>query len=410
MTWWLPTAVLLPYAGAALLPALPSRRSKLAGPIATGFAVATLGCVAASARVHLDHPALTEIPWAGSLGLSFTVVADGLSLLFALLVAAIGVVVTAYASAYLDETEPRGRFFTYLLLFMGSMLGLVTAANVIALFVYWELTSITSFLLIGFWHENDRSREGALKALVVTATGGLALLLGLVFLGLGCGGFDFGSIAKGAPAFAGKPAATAAAVLILAGILTKSAQLPFHLWLPSAMEAPTPVSAYLHAATMVKAGIYLAARLAPVLSAVPIWTPALTAVGLVTMTWAGLLALRQRDLKALLAFSTVSQLGLILALLASGQPAATAAGLLHVINHAAFKGALFLLVGIIEHETHTRDLLRLAGIARRMPWTAAAAVVACLSMAGIPPLGGFASKEMFLDWVLGLPPLALAVA
>ncbi len=410
MTGWLPTAVLLPYSVAALLPLLAGRRTRTAGRLASITATATLYCVARAAAEGLHHPQHDIYPWASRLGLSFSILTDGLSLLFALLISAVGVIVAAYAAAYLDESENRRRFFVYLLLFMGSMLGVVTAGNLIALFVFWELTSVTSFLLIGFWHKTDRSRDGALKALVVTSSGGLAMLVGFVITGIVCGSFEIPTVVARAGVLAAHPLASAAAVLVLVGAMTKSAQLPFHLWLPSAMEAPTPVSAYLHAATMVKAGLFLVARLGPAFGRIPLWTPVLTAVGIATMTWAGLLALRQRDLKALLAFSTVSQLGLILVLLAPARPESTAAGLLHVLNHAAFKGALFLLVGIIEHEVHTRDLGRLPGLARSMPVTSALLAVAALSMAGVPPLGGFVSKELFLEHILALSPLAAATA
>ncbi|RMF21232.1 MAG: DUF4040 domain-containing protein [Deltaproteobacteria bacterium] len=410
MTGLLPTAVLLPYAVAALLPLVTERRSKSAGRVASVAAAATFLCVLGAAAGGLQQSRLLLFPWAPQLKLSFSVLCDGLSLLFALLVSAVGVVVATYASAYLDESENRRRFFVYLLLFMGSMLGVVTAGNLISLFVFWELTSVTSFLLIGFWHETDRSRDGALKALVVTSSGGLAMLVGFVITGIVCDSFEIPVIVSRAEVLLQHPLAPAATALVVIGALTKSAQLPFHLWLPSAMEAPTPVSAYLHAATMVKAGLFLAARLGPLFGGVPLWTPVLTAVGVATMTWAGLLALRQRDLKALLAFSTVSQLGLILVLLAPAEPETTAAGLLHVLNHAAFKGALFLLVGVIEHEAHTRDLARLSGIARTMPVTSALAAVAALSMAGVPPLGGFVSKELFIEHVLALHPLLALVA
>jgi multicomponent Na+:H+ antiporter subunit A len=401
----------LPFAVALLLALLPgARRSRTPGWVAAAFVAVSFALVLRAVPAHLDTAEVWRFGWFPALGLSFSILADGLSLLFALLISGIGVVVFSYAAAYMGDDENRRRFSCYLLLFMGAMMGVVLSANLIALYVFWELTSISSFLLIGFWHERDRSRDGALKALVVTSSGGLAMLVGFVMVAVICGSFEIPEIIAHRELLAASPWGPVAAVLVMLGAMTKSAQLPFHLWLPSAMEAPTPVSAYLHAATMVKAGLFLVARLGPLFVGIEPWTTTLTLLGLATMTWGSWMALRQTDLKALLAFSTVSQLGLILSLLAASEPARTSAGLFHLLNHGLFKGALFLLVGIIEHEAHTRDLKRLGPLRSAMPITYGCIVLASLSMAGVPPLGGFVSKELFLEHVFGMPAAWIALA
>lgn len=404
------SAVLLPMAAAALLRFVVGPRSRAAGMLASCVTIACFILVGAATARYLDRPHTQVFAWIPQLGLNFSLMADGLSLLFALLITGIGTIVFTFATAYLGPNENRRRFFSYLLLFMSAMLGVVLSGNLISLFVFWELTSISSFLLIGFWHQREPSRDGALKALVVTSLGGLAMLVGFVMIGVVCGSFEIAQIIENRELLYASPWANAAALLVLLGAMTKSAQLPFHLWLPSAMEAPTPVSAYLHAATMVKAGLFLVARLGPIMAGTELWTPLASSVGLATMAWGSWLALRQTDLKALLAFSTVSQLGLILSLLAQAQSEATSAGLLHLINHGCFKGALFLLVGIIEHEAHTRDLTKLGPLRDRMPRVHTLIAVAALSMAGMPPLGGFVSKELFLEWQLDLGVAAGAVA
>ncbi len=398
-------ALLLPFAGAILLNLFSAPRSARAGWVASLFAGASFLAVASAALGGIEQPPTLYLPWAPALDLSLSLLADGLSLLFALVISAVGVVVFTFAAAYLEPHEQRRRFFCYLLLFMGAMLGVVFSSNLLALFVFWELTSISSFLLIGFWHHKERSRYGALKALVITATGGLAMLLGFIMIGLVCGTFEIPELLGRGDLLAASPWALPAVLLVIAGAITKSAQFPFHLWLPTAMEAPTPVSAYLHAATMVKAGLYLVARLGPIMSPLPLWTPLLTVIGIATMVWCSYLALRQSDLKGLLAFSTVSQLGLIMSMLAAARPEAAAAGLFHLLNHAAFKGALFLLVGVIEHEAHTRDVCELGPLRKQMPKTHLLLALGALSMAGMPPLGGFISKEMFLEQALHLGPL-----
>ena len=311
-----------------------------------------------------------------------------------------------YASAYLGKEERHGRFYTYLLLFGGAMLGLVLADNLIALFAFWELTSISSFLLIGFWDFRKASQDGALKAFVITAVGGLALLAGVILISLGGGSINLSTL--DVEALRASAYFLPAVVLLLVAAFTKSAQLPFHLWLPTAMEAPTPVSAYLHSATMVKAGVFLVAKFGFLWAETPVMSVILY-VGLATMFWGSYLAIRQSDLKALLAYSTVSQLGLMMALYGAGHAYAATA---HLINHAAFKACLFMVVGIIDHETGSRDIDRLSGLRRKLPLTCLLAVPAALSMAGLPPLGGFISKELFYEEMLhdGLLPIIIAVA
>ncbi|SDC18164.1 multicomponent Na+:H+ antiporter subunit A [Paenibacillus sp. UNCCL117] len=360
------------------------------------------------------------VPWIPSIGIQFTVYLDGLSLLFALLICGIGSLVVLYSIFYLDkEREPLHTFYLYLLLFMGAMLGVVLSDNMIVLYGFWELTSLSSFLLIAFWHYRERSRYGALKSMLITVLGGLAMLAGFVMLYVMSGTFSIREIVHNADQLAAHNLFLPALALILLGAFTKSAQFPFHIWLPDAMEAPTPVSAYLHSATMVKAGLYLVARLSPVFEGQPLWFWAVSLTGLLTLVYGSFRALKQTDLKAMLAYSTISQLGLIMSLLGlgsasaffTGAPAsllyakATMAALFHLMNHAVFKGALFMVVGIVDHETGTRDIRKLGGLLTVMPVTFSAAVIGACSMAGLPPFGGFLSKEMFFTAMLQISQL-----
>ena len=332
--------------------------------------------------------------WAAPFGLSLSFRADGLSLLMALLITGIGALVTIYAQGYLHHHPQRGRFYAWLLLFMSAMLGVVLADNLLLLFLFWELTSFSSYMLIGFDHEQANSRAAALQALLVTAGGGLALLGGLVMLGLIGGTFEYSSLASQGPMLAAHPLYTPAIVLILIGAFTKSAQFPFHFWLPSAMAAPTPVSAYLHSATMVKAGVYLLAHLAPVLGGTQLWSLAVGGVGAITMLLGAYVALSQTDLKRILAYSTVSTLGALMMLVGIGTPLALEATVVLLLAHALYKGALFLVAGAVDHAVGTRDVRVLSGLRRHMPPIAIAAAIAAISMAGLPPLFGFISKEL----------------
>ncbi|EPR08157.1 cation:proton antiporter [Agrobacterium sp. TS43] len=331
--------------------------------------------------------------WVPSFNLSFSWFIDGLSLTFALLITGIGLLIVLYAGGYMKGHPQQGRFLSFLLLFMGAMLGVVVSDSLLMLFVFWELTSITSFLLIGFDHERPASRRAALQALVVTGGGGLLLLAGLIFIWDISGVTQLSMLVRGGDVLRDSPFYLAALLLVLGGAFTKSAQFPFHFWLPNAMEAPTPVSAYLHSATMVKAGVYLLMRLNPVLGDTAAWQILLPFFGGLTMLTGALLAVRQTDLKLMLAYTTVSSLGLLVMLTGFGSDHAIEAAVLYLVAHSLFKGALFMVAGIIDHETGTRDVTKLGGLRKAMPITFAAALAAAISMAGLPPFFGFLAKE-----------------
>jgi multicomponent Na+:H+ antiporter subunit A len=342
-------------------------------------------------------PHLEGYDWVPSLGVRLSFALDGLGRLFALLISAIGALVLIYAGSYMRGHERLGRFYMYLLAFMGSMLGVVLADNLLALFVFWELTSFSSYLLIGFDQHRIEARSAALQALLVTGAGGLMMLAGLLLLASAGSTFELSELSKLREVVQGDAVYGPAVVLVLAGAFAKSAQVPFHFWLPNAMEAPTPVSAYLHSSTMVKAGVYLLARLSPILGGTVLWQAALGSVGLATMITGAVLALAQTDLKRVLAYSTMSALGLITLLLGLGGGAAFTAAVVFLIAHAFYKGALFLVAGAIAHATGERDVTRIGGLGRAMPLTAAAGAFAALSMAGVLPFVGFVAKELALD-------------
>lgn len=396
--------VLLPFLG-AWLPVVMNGAGPRAGAAAGGLVMlVAFSCLLGLApTVMAGETVRAQIDWIPSLGLQANLFLDPLGLLFAGLILGIGLLVIAYAHFYLARGDSRGKFYAFLLLFQGAMLGIVLSDNVLLLLVFWELTSLTSFLLIGFWREKAESRQGARLALAVTGGGGLALLAGLLLIGDIVGSYDLSVILQNRDAIQASPLYLPALILILIGCFAKSAQFPFHFWLPHAMAAPTPVSAYLHSATMVKAGIFLMARLWPVLAGTDAWFYIVTTTGLVTMLLGALVALFKTDLKSLLAYSTISQLGLLTMLLGFGTPTAAAVAVFHIINHAIFKAALFMNAGIVDHETGTRDVSRLGGLARLMPITALIATVAGGAMAGLPPLNGFISKEMMLEEALHTP-------
>jgi multicomponent Na+:H+ antiporter subunit A len=349
------------------------------------------------------------INWIPSLGINFTAKVDGLGLLFALLITGIGALVVLYSIYYLAKNKEKlNHFYVYLLLFMGAMLGVVLSDNLIVMYGFWELTSFSSFLLIGYWYERDKSRYGAQKSMLITVFGGLAMLGGIILLYIMTGTFSVTELISQANAIYNNALFVPALVCVLLGAFTKSAQFPFYIWLPDAMEAPTPVSAYLHSATMVKAGIYLVARFTPVFGEHFLWYWLVTSVGILTLVWGSIFAVKQTDLKAILAFSTVSQLGLIMSLLGAGAAAlhyefldeniytvAVTAAIFHLVNHATFKGSLFMAAGIIDHETGTRDIRKLGGLMHFMPITFTISIIGAFSMAGLPPFNGFLSKEMF---------------
>lgn len=339
--------------------------------------------------------ALAVRTWAPAMGVTLALRCDGLSLFFALLITVMGALVVAYSIRYLADTGQRGRFFAYLLLFMSAMLGLVLADDLFALYVFWELTSITSFLLIGFDNAQEKARSAARQSLLVTSSCGLVMLAGFILLSIAAGGtFRISEITERAGEVRAHGLYAPALVLIAIGAFAKSAQFPFHFWLPNAMSAPTPVSAYLHSATMVKAGIYLLARLTPALGGTAPWFALLASVGTLTMLIGAVLALRSTDLKRVLAYSTIAMLGMLTYLLGAGTERSIAAAMVLLLAHALYKGALFLGAGAVDHEAGSRDVRQLGGLARCMPMTATAATLAAASMAGLPPLLGFAYKEM----------------
>ncbi|WP_271401670.1 Na+/H+ antiporter subunit A [Salinicoccus roseus] len=355
---------------------------------------------------QLIYESLTIMP---RIGMNFDVYIDGLGLLFAILISGIGALVVLYSIGYLSHREDLGSFYVYLLMFMSAMLGLVLNDNVLMLYLFWELTSISSFLLIAFWFMKERSLYGAQKSMLITMGGGFLMLGGFILLYIMTGTYSIREMLNQVSAIQESPLAPLAVVLILFGAFTKSAQFPFYIWLPDAMEAPTPVSAYLHSATMVKAGIYLVARLTPLFAFSELWVWIILLGGLITMAWASFNAIRKDDLKAVLAFSTVSQLGLIMSLLGLGALSvvtganeeyfsiAVVAAVFHLINHATFKGALFMVTGIVDHEAGTRSLKKLGGLLTVMPVSFTLTLITALSMAGLPPFNGFLSKELFLE-------------
>lgn len=379
---------------------------------ATGWAIALLPAGLALYLLSLlgqianGEAITTSIPWVPSLGINLSFYVDGLSLIFALLITVIGALVIIYAGAYLAGNRLLGRFYTLVLMFMGSMLGLVLADNLITMFVFWELTGLTSYLLIGLDHERKEARDAALQALLVTGAGGLSLLIGLLLLAYAGGSLELSTLLSQGAAIRGHAFYFPILLLILIGASTKSAQVPFHFWLPNAMEAPTPVSAYLHSATMVKAGVYLLARLSPILGSTDAWNYLVTLIGLATMLLGAILALMQTDLKRILAYSTVSTLGALVLLIGLDTVLSVKAAMVFLLVHALYKGALFLIAGALDHETGTRDVGQLGGLAKAMPITAFAAALAALSMAGLPPMLGFINKELFYEAKLQAPRAA----
>ncbi|PNZ66588.1 Na+/H+ antiporter subunit A [Staphylococcus croceilyticus] len=353
---------------------------------------------------------INTLNWMPHIGMNFDLYLDGLSILFSLLITGIGSLVVLYSIGYLSKSEQLGNFYCYLLLFMGAMLGVVLSDNLIILYLFWELTSFSSFLLISFWREKQTSIYGAQKSLIITVFGGLSLLGGFILISLVGNSLSLHHLLENASVIQHSPLFTLAMILIMLGAFTKSAQVPFYIWLPDAMEAPTPVSAYLHSATMVKAGLYLVARVTPLFAISQGWIWTITLVGLITLFWASLNATKQQDLKGILAFSTVSQLGMIMSMLGIGAVsyhfegsqsqlyvAAFTAAVFHLINHATFKGALFMVTGAVDHATGTRDVKKLGGLLTIMPISFTITVITALSMAGVPPFNGFLSKEKFLE-------------
>ena len=386
----------LPFIGSAVAALLPTNARNLeslwAGAIAL---VITVQLALLYPDISAGTVVTERLAWLPSLGIDVVVRIDGFAWMFAMLVSGMGLLVIVYTRYYLSADDPAARFYSLLLGFMGAMLGVVVSGNLVQLVVFWELTSVFSFLLIGYWTHRKDARRGARMAFTVTATGGLALLAGVLILGHIVGSYELDVVLQAGDLVRAHPMYPLALGLVLLGALTKSAQFPFHFWLPHAMAAPTPVSAYLHSATMVKAGVFLLARLWPVLSGTPEWFWIIGGAGLATLLLGSYVAMFQNDLKGLLAYSTISHLGLITLLLGLNSPLAAVAAVFHMMNHATFKASLFMSVGIIDHESGTRDMRRLDGLFRFMPITGTLAIVACAAMAGVPLLNGFLSKEMF---------------
>lgn len=405
LTW---IAMLLPFVAALAAPAVVGRLGANGAWFLALFPALAFAHFAGFLPEVADGGRVTGgYAWVPSLNLSFSWFIDGLSLTFALLITGIGALIVLYAGGYMKGHPQQGRFIAYILLFMGAMLGVVVSDSLLMLFVFWELTSITSFLLIGFDHSREASRRAALQALVVTGGGGLILLAGIFFLWNITGVSQLSLLLSTGDTLRQSPFYLAALLLVLGGAFTKSAQFPFHFWLPNAMEAPTPVSAYLHSATMVKAGVYLLMRLNPVMGETPAWEILLPFFGGITLLVGAIMAVRQTDLKLMLAYTTVASLGLLVMLTGFDTPYAVEAAVLYLVAHSLFKGALFMVAGAIDHEAGTRDITRLGGLRKLMPITFAAALLAGISMAGLPPLFGFLAKEEIYAALAGTSPRAI---
>ncbi|KKG14482.1 monovalent cation/H+ antiporter subunit A [Methanosarcina sp. 2.H.T.1A.6] len=406
-------AVFLPFILAWTLPVLYRVFKQRIGWIS---ALIAFTCFVLNAQVIPYAMAGTPVKgswdWLPAAGLSLDFYGDGMAVLLALIVSGVGVIIMSYSNGYMSTKEDLPRYYQWLLLFMGAMLGIAYTDNTIQMFIFWELTSITSFMLIGYWRERPESVYGATKAFLITAGGGLVMFAGFLMLRVVTGTYGISEVAQSSELLStlhGSPFYVAVLVLIFIGAASKSAQGPFYIWLPNAMEAPTPVSAFLHSATMVKAGVYLVARMHPILSGTPEWLILVSGTGMFTMVMAGFLAFRQTDIKAILAYSTISQLAYLMTMYgystAEHPGLGFAAATFHLLNHSTFKATLFLVAGIVAHEATTRDIRKLGGLRKEMPKTFIVAVIAAASMAGVPPLNGFLSKEMFYETSLEIGEL-----
>ncbi|WP_105995805.1 Na+/H+ antiporter subunit A [Staphylococcus agnetis] len=409
---WLHIAVILPLIFALIIPVLYRFYKR----VHLGWFVLPIPVVLFAYFLTYLQPTMSghyekaSMKWMPQIGMNFDIYVDGLGLLFSLLITGIGSLVVLYSISYLSRSEQLGNFYCYLLMFMSAMLGVVLSDNLLVLYLFWELTSFSSFLLISFWRHKEKSLYGAMKSMMITVFGGLSLLGGFILLYIASGTWSIRELVRHVDDIHTSPFFLLAMIFIIIGAMTKSAQFPFYIWLPDAMEAPTPVSAYLHSATMVKAGIYLIARLTPLFAVSQGWIWTVTLFGLVTLFWGSLNATKQQDLKGILAFSTVSQLGMIMSMLGIGAVsyhfngaenqfyvAAYSAAIFHLINHATFKGALFMITGAVDHATGTRDIKKLGGLMTIMPISFTLTIITSLSMAGVPPFNGFLSKEQFLE-------------
>ncbi len=398
----LPIIILLPLIlGTTLVSLLKQSSRRLTAFAAVGVSMTSLGLLLTQAREVFNGAVITQSwSWLPQLGIDFSFRLDALGLLFALLISGIGTLIYIYAYFYLGPKNSLNKLYLLLMLFMAAMLGISLSNNLILLLVFWELTSISSFLLVGYWSNYDAAQRGSRMALTITGMGGLAMLGGFILLGQITGTYEIDQILTMTAQIQSHALFVPTLLLILLGAFTKSAQFPFHFWLPNAMAAPTPVSAYLHSATMVKAGIFLVARLLPIFAGAALFHNLVTFIGLFTLCMAAFFAIFKEDLKGLLAYSTISHLGLIMCLLGIGSPLAVAAAIFHIINHATFKAALFMIAGIIDHESGTRDLRKLSWLWQLLPYTATLTMVTAASMAGVPLTNGFLSKEMFFTELL----------
>src|SRR6187200_1032807 len=388
--------VALPFGGSCVAALFPANARNAEAYVAGGIALtALLLVIALYSHVVSGGVVHYRMSWVPELGVEFDLRIDGFAWVMAALVTGIGFLVVLYARYYMSPEDPVPRFFSFFLAFMGAMLGIVLSGNLIQLVFFWELTSLFSFLLIGYWYQTAQARDGARMALIVTSAGGFCLFAGILILGHIVGSYDLDRVLASGDKIRAHSLYSPALVLILLGALTKSAQFPFHFWLPQAMAAPTPVSAYLHSATMVKGGVFLLVRLWPALGDTNEWLWLVGSAGLISFILGAFIALFQQDMKGLLAYSTISHLGLITLLIGLVSPLTQVAAIFHLMNHATFKASLFMAAGIIDHEAGTRDMRRLGGLWRFMPITASLAMVAAAAMAGVPLLNGFLSKEMF---------------
>jgi len=412
--------VVLPFLGAFVAGCMPDgSRNRPFGAAAVATSLALALAISRFDEVASHDIIKVQYEWLPAFGLDLALRMDGLAWVFTVMVLGIGLLVLLYARYYMSPRDPVARFFAYMLAFMGAMLGVVLSGNLIQLVVFWELTSFTSFLLIGYWQSRNDARRGARMAFTVTTIGGLCLLAGVLILGHIVGSYDLDLVLAAGDRIRAHDLYLPALILVALGALTKSAQFPFHFWLPHAMAAPTPVSSYLHSATMVKAGVFLLIRLWPALSGTEAWTWILGSAGVCTLLIGSFFAIYQNDMKGLLAYSTISHLGLIVVLLSIGTPLSVVAAVFHTMNHAVFKASLFMAVGIVDHETGTRDMRVLRGLRKAMPYTAALAIVASAAMAGVPLLNGFLSKEMFFaetmvvggteDWSMSVAAVLMGV-
>ena len=401
--------VALPFGGSCVAALFPTNARNAEAYVAGGIALtALLLVIALYSQVVSGGVVHYRMSWVPELGLEFDLRIDGFAWVMAALVTGIGFLVVLYARYYMSPDDPVPRFFSFLLAFMGAMLGIVLSGNLIQLVFFWELTSLFSFLLISYRHQTAQARDGARMALFITSAGGFCLFAGVLMLGHIVGSYELERVLASGAKIRSHSLYVPTLVLILLGALTKSAQFPFHFWLPHAMAAPTPVSAYLHSATMVKAGVFLLVRLWPALGGTNEWLWLVASAGLVTFILGAFLAVFQQDLKGLLAYSTISHLGLITLLIGLDTPLGQVAAIFHIMNHATFKASLFMAAGIIDHESGTRDLRRLSGLWRFMPITATLAMVAAAAMAGVPLLNGFLSKEMFFAETIEIHDNSLA--